>query len=443
MRFLDRLLGLKTEPPAELAQIVPWPLVPDAWLVDYIVWRINSGKAEDRPKNVPLAVPKYANGVLYWVIWRRKGQPDPRPKVPLKIPKWGYETLDAVNPRAPIQIPSVLASWMLSWCIARFSNQPYPPNVPKDVSVAAPYCWSVLNWMAWQRRRLTNPAAPRPTNIPASIPPACWSLLKQVNRAVPVIVGPPPPPPPPPGPPKPANTFAGIPFPIMFVSWGPLNDSRYRDNDEAIKDMVNAGVKTVLGQVQGGTALFRDDFPTKCRAHGLKFGVWGIAHPNDVEILALSHADCYVPQVETPDQYQALMVNMRAGVGASIPRSTVSTLYGFNTFTHRPPTEQYPEGQLTTTEYEEMRPFITHGLIECYVQEGGAHFPIINMMFAAGQRGFDYFNPTIGMYHESSFTQYRPTNDPTTLDSYGKQIAVYLAEGMTTANWAELAALGT
>jgi hypothetical protein len=118
-------------------------------------------------------------------------------------------------------------------------------------------------------------------------------------------------------------------------------------------------------------------------------------------------------------------------------------LYGFNTFTRREPTAQHPQGQLTTTEYEAMRPYCTHALVECYIQDGGAHFPINKMMWAAGQHGFDYSNPAIGLWNETPISAYRPPDDPNTLPSYGRQIGVYLSEGMTPGNWAELKVLGT
>ena len=76
------------------------------------------------------------------------------------------------------------------------------------------------------------------------------------------------------------------------------------------------------------------------------------------------------------------------------------------------------------------------------MQEGGAHFPISTMMWSADQRGFPWFNPAIGLYHEASVSDYRPLSDPNTLDSYGKQFGVYLSEGMIPQNWTEIAALG-
>jgi hypothetical protein len=257
-----------------------------------------------------------------------------------------------------------------------------------------------------------------------------------------VPLGPPPPPPPPPGPPKPANTW-NLPFPMMTTAWGPLSDSRYRDNDEAWIDMRLAGVGCVGLQIAGGLPLFNLDAPARIRGQGRKMFLWGSPHPGDAEIIALTRADGYMPQVETPDEYNAAIRNFEAGYGAGISRSVYTTLFGFNTWTRRTPTDLHPDGELTTVEYERMRPYCTHCFLETYIQDGGAHFPIINMVFAAIQRGFDYYNPSLGLYREASIADYRPSQDPHTLDSFGRQIGVYLSEGMTPANWVELRSLGT
>lgn len=420
-----------------------WPAVPDPWLVDYCVWRINSGKPETKPVTVPVDRPPYADDVLYWCIWRRKGRPEPRPDFPTTIPGWAYEVLDQINKRAPIQIRETPHSWILVWAIERFRNTPtseMPPSVPKDVSVVAPYCWSFLGWAAWQRKRYSAPSTPRPKNLPAVIPAWCWGHLKQINQAVPL--GPPPPPPPPPGPPKPANTWT-LPFPAMATAWGPLSDSEYRDNDQAWARMRQAGVRSVGLQVAGGQPLFNPDAPVRIRAHGMKVWLWGTADPGDDEIIAMSRADGYCPQVENPNEYQLAIANFEAGYGAGISRSVFTTLYGFNTWTRREPTDLHPEGELTTAEYELMRPYCTHAMVETYIQDGGAHFPIINMIFATIQRGFDYYNPVLGLWRETSIGAYRPPQDPNTLDSFGRQVGVYLSEGMTPGNWQELEALGT
>lgn len=428
----DHLLG-------EATVVTSWPTIPDPWLVDYIVWRINSGKAGTKPTTVPAVVPPYADDVLGWCIWRRKGRPEPRPPFPTVIPAWAYKTLDDVNKRSPIQIPTAPRdAWLTTWVIWRFKNspEPRPTNVPDEVSVVAPYCWSVLNWVAWQRARYKDPLTPRPKNIPASIPQWCWDVLRKTNQAVPL--GPPPPPPPPPGPPKPLNTW-NLPFPAMTTAWGWFSDSDYRDNDNALKRMRDAGVKTVLLQI----GQYEPDVPARCRAFGFKVALWGTPQTGDQEAISLSRADGYMPQVETPDEYRRALANFQAGYGQGISRSVFTTLYGFNNLTRRPPTQLHPEGELTTEEYEAMREYCTHGLIECYIQDGGAHFPIKNMMFAAMQRGFDYYNPAIGLWNEASIASYRPPDDPNTLNSFGRQIGVYLSEGMTPVNWVELKALGT
>lgn len=411
-----------------------WPSTPDPWVTDYVVWRIASGKAADRPKSVPAAIPAYANEVLYWVIWRRKGRPDPRPNVCKVIPAWGYATLDATNRRTPIQIPSVLHDYIQTWVIWRFRGEPdpKPPNIPREISVAAPYCWSVLNFCAWQRRRFSNPAEPRPLNIPAYIPPSTWDLLKILNRMVPL--GPPPPPPPPPDDPKPPSTWT-LPNPIVFTAQGWFDDSDFRDTDAALLRMVNAGVRTVFLQIGN----YGPDVPGRCRAHGLRVVLWtGNALPSDAEALALAEADGYCPQIEGPEQYQNALANFKNGVGAGMARSVVTTLYGFNTFTRRAPTQHYPDGQLTTVEYEAMRPYCTHAWVECYVQDGGAHYPISKMQFGASQRGIDYMNPLLGLWADAAVGVYQPD-----LAGFGKQVGGYLAETMTPQNWIDFGALGT
>lgn len=431
----------------------PWPNEIDAatkkWLIDYCAWRINSGDPDDRPAGVPAVLPAYANEVLYWCIWRRKGRPSPRPTGfpgPDGIEEWVYGILDGVNAKAPVQIPggdTCPHSWVLTWAIWRFENEPdpRPPAIPKDPAYTAPYIWSFLEWAAWKRQLVSKPNTPRPdAKIPASIPAWCFKHLKQINIAVPP--GPPPPPPPPPGPPKPANTWT-LPFPFMTTAWGPLSDSQYRDNDEAYQRMREAGIKTVGFQVAGGEPLFEMTAVQRARGQGLKIALWGVADPGDAEIIALTRADGYMPQVETPDEYAKAMANFRAGYGQGISRSVFTTLYGFNNYTRREPNDQYPDGQITTQEYEAMRPYCTHGLVECYVQDGGAHFPPINMIFAAIQRGFDYHNLAIGLYHETPLSAYRPAIDPDTLDSLGRQIGFYLSEGMTPQNWADVRVLGT
>ena len=133
----------------------------------------------------------------------------------------------------------------------------------------------------------------------------------------------------------------------------------------------------------------------------------------------------------------------RRGVrGAGLSLTTISTLGEMVDFVWLPPTQSYPAGKVSTVQCERLKQLgVTHGLIETYIQDGGAHFPISTMMWAADQRGFPWCNPTLGLYHEASVNDYRPAADPSSLDSYGRQVGVYLAEGMTPQNWQELRAL--
>ena len=128
-----------------------WPAAPDPWLEAWTVWKITSGKTATRPSDAPTNIPEYAFEFLYWAIWRRKGRPQPRPNVTTTIPGWAYSVLDQVNKQAPIAIPDKPDDYILAWAIWRFKNSPpsqKPANLPADISVAAPYCWSFLNWAA-------------------------------------------------------------------------------------------------------------------------------------------------------------------------------------------------------------------------------------------------------------------------------------------------------
>ena len=419
-----------------------WPEVPAAWLEDYCVWRINSGKAATRPGSVPVDVPAYADEFLYWCIWRRKGRPSPRPTSfppPEGIKKWAYAVLDGVNGRAPIQIPGTDVcphSWVLAWAIWRFRGEPdpKPPAIPVDPSYVAPYIWSFLNWAAWRRKLISVPDAPRPTNIPASIPPWCFSHLRQINQAV--KPGDPPPPPPPPDPDKMPITWH-LPNPFIYTTWGFTGD--WVADDTIFRKIVAAGIKTI--GLQGGQ--YGPDVPGRARAHGLKTFLWGRARPQDKEDLIVGRFDGYMPQTEGPGEHVDAMASLRSGAGAGLSIGTVTTLGAFTSFIRKPPTQNHPEGKLTTVEVEELKSVgCNYAHVEVYKQEG-PHFPISTMMWAADQRGLEWFHPVLGLYWETSINVYRPPEDPTSLDSFGRQLGFYMAEGFIPLNWQEVAALGT
>lgn len=414
-----------------------WPAVPNAWLEDYCVWRITSGKVDQRPSEVPPTVPDYALEFLYWCIWRRKGRPLPRPNVCTTIPAWAYAVLDGVNKRAPIAIPDKPADYILAWAIWRFKNSPpdqKPANLPKDISVSAPYCWSFLNWAAWRRALIPDPTKPRPKNIPASIPTWCWDHLRKINQAVPPA--PPPPPPPPPDPDKDPNSWT-LPNPLLYTTWGWQSD--WVADDTMLKKAKAAGIKSI--GLQNGQ--YGPDVPGRCRAYGFKVFLWGRARPEDADELAVGKFDGYMPQIEGPGEHADAMINLRAGVGKGLSLGTVTTLGAFTDFIRLPPTTSHPEGKLTTVQVEELRAVgVNFGSVEVYVQEG-PHFPISSMMWAADQRGLQWFEPVLGLYWETSLNAYRPTSDPNSLDACGKQLGFYMAEGFIPQNWDEITALGS
>jgi hypothetical protein len=324
-----------------------------------------------------------------------------------------------------------------AWAIWRFKNSPAdskPANLPKDISVTAPYCWSFLNWAAWQRKKFSAPNTPRPKNIPPSIPTWCWAHLRQINQAVPL--GPPPPPPPPVDPEKDPCSWK-LPNPLLYTTWG--WQSEWVADDTMLRKAQAAGIKSI--GLQGGQ--YGPDVPGRCRAFGFKTFLWGRARPEDKEDLIVGKLDGYMPQIEGPGEHVDAMASLRSGAGAGLSLGTVTTLGAFTTFTRLPPTQKHPEGKLTTVEVEELRSVgVNYGSVEVYKQEG-PHFPINKMMWSADQRGLQWFDPLIGLYWETSINVYRPPEDPGSLDAQGRQLGFYMAEGFIPLNWTEIAALGT
>jgi len=200
-----------------------------------------------------------------------------------------------------------------------------------------------------------------------------------------------------------------------------------------------AGIKTI--GLQGGQ--YGADVPGRCRAFGFKTFLWGRARPQDAEDLVVGHLDGYMPQTEGPGELVDALQVLRSGAGRGLSLGTVTTLGAFTSFMRLPPTEHHPEGKLTTVEVEELRALgLNYGSVEVYVQEG-PHFPISTMMWAADQRGLQWFEPVIGLYWETSLNAYRPASDPESLDNCGRQLGFYMAEGFTPTNWVEVAKLGT
>lgn len=303
-------------------------------------------------------------------------------------------------------------SWLLSWAIWRFKGsvlEERPTSAPKEIPK---YAWEFLKWCAWRRK---GALPPRP-DITPKIPQWGWSLLKQLNQAVPLI----PPPPPPPPPPVYVDSWT-LPNPLMFTAWGWQTDSDFRNVEVIGQRMFNAGVKTVALQI----GQFPPDVPNRLRAFGFKICLWGSPSANDAQAITDAVADGYLLQVEGIYEYQRALENLQNGIGAGLSLATVTTLAGFETFTSR------PDGSSTTVEVEEfIKLGCTRAWVECYKQGGSSHFPISRMAWSASHRGFPYFSPLIGLYWDVYVAEYQPD-----LGAYGKQCGAYTAETMRPIDW--------
>ena len=90
-----------------------WPTAPPTWLLPWLIWRFRHAGipgAPPVPAGTPREIPPWAWGVAKWCGWRRKGAIPPRPAstakapIPTKIPRWGWQTLNALDiavPRTP------------------------------------------------------------------------------------------------------------------------------------------------------------------------------------------------------------------------------------------------------------------------------------------------------------------------------------------------------
>jgi hypothetical protein len=218
-----------------------------------------------------------------------------------------------------------------------------------------------------------------------------------------------------------------------MTAWGFRTDSDFRNVEVIGKRMADAGVRTVALQI----GQFDSDVPQRLRAFGFKIALWGEADSRDAQALSDADADGYLPQVEGIYQYQSTINNLRAGVGAGISRSIVTTLAGLETYTSRP--NGTPEGERTTVEVEELVDAgCTHAWVECYTGDMRPLSVSTFMDSAKRLRGLYHANPLIGLARaDVEITAYRPA-----LDQYGKQVGAYLAEGMQTPrDWTDLGAL--
>jgi hypothetical protein len=402
-----------------------WPVTPDAWLDEWVIWRFR-GSPTPRPPGVPAVIPAYALEVQRWCAWRRKGKPDPRPKIPTSIPAWAQPILGKLNAAVPIAIKGAPEPWVITWAIWRFRNSPpdeRPSNLPAGYSVTDPWVWSFLRWAGWKRKGGTTP---RPKDVPSVVPQWCWGHLKQINIAVPLK---PPAPPPPPPKPVPGNSWK-LSGAIMFTTWGWMSDAEYRDTDQALAWIRDIAQCRIIGLQIG---QYAPDVPDRCRAYGFKVALWGSPDSIDQQALIDAEADAYIPQIEGPHEYDRCIANLQAGYGEGLSRSIVTTLSGLDHFI------TLPSGQSSTVEAEAIKATgVTHGWVECYKQGGPSHFPISKMRWSLGHRGIPHFSPLIGLYWDVPVSDYQPE-----VDAYGKQVGSYTAETMRLVDRVAFGQLGT
>lgn len=247
--------------------------------------------------------------------------------------------------------------------------------------------------------------------------------------AVPLV---PPPPPPLPAVNPPPDSWH-LPYPIMYLSWGPMLDSTWRDSDAGLRKIVEAGMRTVA--FQGGQ--FKAIHAQWARDLGLDVAVWGSPSSQDASFLQLADASGYIVQVETPDEYRQAVINLEAGVGAGLSIAMVTTFGGLLTYTSRNvgTVSEHP----TTVETEVLaKAGCTHAQVECYMGDM-TPMSVEQMMFTGEKwRGVYYSKPVIGLAGrpEYSVGSYQPA-----IDAYGRQFGVYLAEPMRAIDWQAVKAL--
>jgi hypothetical protein len=278
-------------------------------------------------------------------------------------------------------------------------------------------------WVVWRRK---NRPPPRP-DIIKIIPKWGYRVLEQVMVAVPLK---PPLPPPAPANPDPPDSWH-LPYPIMYISWGPMVDSLWRDNDEGFRRCVEAGIKTIA--FQGGQ--FAPIHVHRARNLGLRIAVWGSPGGSDADYLSMADAEGYIPQIESTDEYNHCVHNLTAGVGKGLSIAMVTTLAGLYTYTSR--NIGTPQEHPTTVETEVLAELgCTHAQIECYL---GDMSPgnVEQLMFTADKwRGLYYSLPIIGLGGNQDVSSYQPT-----IDAYGRRFGVYLGEPMRPVDWQAVKAL--
>jgi hypothetical protein len=314
----------------------------------------------------------------------------------------------------PYPWPTVPPTWLLPWLIWRFRGgtaADRPASAPAKIPDWASK--SFIQWCAWKRKGEVGPRPP----APAKIPQWAWPILKQLNIAVPLT---PPPPPPPPAPPIPATSW-NLRMPIMYTSHGWQLDSGWR-NDDKLRMAQDCGVGTIA--LQGG--MFLDDTGDRCRDFGFDVAVWGSPDTRDAAEIARADAKGYIPQIEGKYEFDRAVAMLQAGTGAGLSLSCVTTNAGLDTFIQRPDGKG---GYEDSTEQVEllMTLGLTHAQVECYWADMSPNNVGV-MVSNATHRGFYHITPCL------SYLDIHAT-------TYGRQVAVFLGEPMSDAQWQQLKAL--
>lgn len=313
--------------------------------------------------------------------------------------------------------------WLIPWTIwkLRAEQGPRPSGTPTTIPK---YGWEFRTWVLWRRK---NRPPPRP-DIIELIPKWAYPMLRQIMLAVPLV---PPPPPLPPAVADPPNSWH-LPFPILYTSHGWKLDSQWRDNDEGLQKARDAGFRTIALQ----SGLFRDQDPDRCRAFGFDVAVWGTPRDEDAAELVRAQAGGWIPQVEGDEEFANALRLLRAGVGAGLSLSFVTTFNGLDRFVRR--NVGTPQEQTTTEEVEELaQAGCTHAQVECYTGDMQP-MSVTQMMYTGTRwRGIYHSIPVIGLGREGvTVGSYQPELDP-----WGRQMGAYLAEPMRPADWAAVKAL--
>jgi hypothetical protein len=253
--------------------------------------------------------------------------------------------------------------------------------------------------MTWRDR-----GGPRPVALPRRVPAACWARRAAIVAARTR-----------PGQPVPTHWK----LPIAFTTWGFRNGQF--SADWLADQLAKAGVRSIAIQIGEADPSVAGAF----HRLGLAVYLWGRPSPGDQAALDKFRADGWIPQVETNDQYQALLLNLAGGVGAELLRAVVTNFEGINA-THEG--VKTPERMAALTAAG-----ITTAFVECYSQDDPAHRDLTRMIAKAREYGWSNAVPVVGLFHGVRLSEYD-------LTGFGRDWGVYNVESLDPADWPAIAA---